>query len=433
MAKTKEFVRKTGVAALDGVPWGTHFCMFYQTKEDLLGVLVPYFKAGLEGNEFCMGITSEPRSKAQTQDAMRKAMPNFDQYLKRGQMEIKQHNKWYLKQGTFEKERVLQGWMDKLSQALAKGYLGMRIAGELTWLNEGFWKNFIDYEGRINEVIDRYQMIVCCAYCLAERGPGEIVEVVNTHQLALIRQGRKSKLIKNAERKRAKIRARQYQAQLKSLASQLTLAEERERRRIATELHDRISQSLALSKVKLDAVRHSMSPGESAEVLTEVSSLLGQTIAHTRSLTSDLSSPILNELGFESAVASWLAEQIESKHHIRTEFQDDGQPKVLDDDVRALLFRNVRELLINTTRHAKAQHVKVSIRRLGSQVQIRVQDDGVGFEPAEATATAARGGGFGLFSVKERLEQIGGHLEIESEPGRGCKVTMTAPLKQDGT
>jgi len=105
-------------------------------------------------------------------------------------------------------------------------------------------------------------------------------------------------------------------------------------------------------------------------------------------------------------------------------------PKPLDDDVRDLLFRNARELLMNVIKHAQASKVKVSIRKVGSEIQIDVQDDGVGFDPAEVAVMPTRKGGFGLFSIWERLEQLGGHLEIKSEPGHGSKITMMAPLRQ---
>ena len=232
------------------------------------------------------------------------------------------------------------------------------------------------------------------------------------------------------ERKTAEQQLRVHEAQLKSLASKLTLAEEHERRRIATELHDRISQSLVISKIKLDGLSHSISPEHPVKVLKEVCSLLGQAITDIRSLTFDLSCPILHELGFEAAVAAWLTDQIEQKHGIATELEDDGQTRPLDDDIGAILFRNVRELLINVVKHARASKVKVSIRRIGTQIRVSVEDDGAGFDPTEAASTAVGRAAFGLFSIRERLEELGGHLEIESEPGHGCKVVMTAPLKQ---
>ncbi len=232
------------------------------------------------------------------------------------------------------------------------------------------------------------------------------------------------------DRKKAEERLLDDQAKLKSLASQLTLAEERERRRIATELHDRISQSLVISKMNLEALRKSEYGKKTDETLDEICNSLAQTIADTRTLTFDLSSPILYELGFETAVAEWLTEQIRDKHGIATQFEDDGRPKPLDDDIRVLLFRDVRELLINVVRHAWADQVKVSIRKFDEQICVSVEDDGVGFDPAETASMATKRAEFGLFSIRQRLEELGGHLEIESEPGRGCKVMMTAPLKQ---
>ena len=233
------------------------------------------------------------------------------------------------------------------------------------------------------------------------------------------------------ERKQAEEKLLDYQEQLKQLASQLTLAEESERHRIATELHATIGQSLVVSKLQLDTLRASAPSAEIAKKLGEVCETLNETIQGMRSLTFDLSSPILYELGFEKAVAEWLIERIQQKHDIATEFEDDGQPKPLDEDIRVFLFRDVRELLLNVIKHARAKKVKVSVRRVGRQIHVGVEDDGWGFDPAKVRATAVRKGGFGLFSIRERLEQIGGELEIDSAPGHGTKVTLVAPLKQD--
>lgn len=243
-----------------------------------------------------------------------------------------------------------------------------------------------------------------------------------------------SQIINNAlKRQRAEEKLLHYQAQLKSLASELSITEERERRRIATELHDRISQSLVISKMTLEQLRESEASDHIAGVLDDICNLLGQTIESSRLLTFDLSSPILNELGFEAAVGEWLSEQVRRKYSIATEFEDDEQPKPMEDDIRALLFRMVRELLINVVKHACAHQVKVKVYRQDAEIGICVEDDGVGFEPANTISVGPKTGGFGLFSIRERLEQLGGHLEIKSSPGHGCRVTISAPLKQTGS
>ncbi len=231
------------------------------------------------------------------------------------------------------------------------------------------------------------------------------------------------------ERKRAEQRVLDDRMQLKSLASQLSCMEERERHRLAMALHDQVGQSLVFSKLKLDELRTSEPSGELAESLKEVCRCLGQVIQEMRTLTFDLSSPILYELGLEEAVAEWLTDEIRKKHGIETEFDDDGREKPLDDDIRAILFRNVRELLINVIKHAQARKVKVCVSATDEDICVSVEDDGVGFDPVEAKAMAVKNDKFGLFSIRHRLEQLGGLIEIDSEPGRGCRISMKAPLK----
>jgi PAS domain S-box-containing protein len=231
------------------------------------------------------------------------------------------------------------------------------------------------------------------------------------------------------ERKQAEQKLLEDKKQLKQLTSQLALTEERERRRIAGKLHDQLCQSLALAKIRLDAIRSSGKSKPVEEELMQVSDAMQSLIDQTRSLVFDLSSPILYELGFEAAVAEWLNEQVRDKGGIETEFQDDHLPKPLDDDVRVLLFRNIRELLINVIKHSRASKVKVSIRRADDSIEITVEDNGIGFNPAEANTMAAKTAKFGLFSIRESMEQLGGRFEIESKPDAGCKATIAAPLK----
>ena len=194
-------IRKTGIDLIGDVPWGTHFCQFYQTQQDLIDILVPYFKAGLENNEFCLWVTSEPLSEKEVQKVMRKAVPNFDRYLTRGQIEIVPHSQWYLKDGAFNLQRVLKAWIDKLNQALAKGFDGMRVTGNTAWLEKRDWRNFAHYEEEVNRVIGRYRMIVICTYSLDRCGAFELIDVVNSHQFALIRREGEWELMESSERK----------------------------------------------------------------------------------------------------------------------------------------------------------------------------------------------------------------------------------------
>jgi len=181
-------LRRSGLETVGAVPWGTHFCQFYETANDLIDVLVPYFKAGLENNEFCMWVTSEPLSKEEAENAMRKAVPDFDKFLKKGQIEIVPHSEWYLKDGDFDLQRVLDAWIEKLGKALAKGYDGIRVTGNTAWLEKKDWKDFADYEEKVNSVIGKYRMIAICTYSLGRCGASEVLDVVRHHQFALIRR-----------------------------------------------------------------------------------------------------------------------------------------------------------------------------------------------------------------------------------------------------
>ncbi len=229
-----------------------------------------------------------------------------------------------------------------------------------------------------------------------------------------------------SEQKQAEKEIRTYQQQLRSVASELSLTEERERRRLATDLHDHVGQILALAQIKLGAIRESASSTHLVEPMDEVRRLIEQTIQYTRSLTFELSPPILYDLGFEAAV-EWLAELVQEQHGITVKVQTDRSPKPMNDEIRVLLFQTVRELLVNVVKHANAKHIRVFIAREAATLQVKIEDDGLGMGiSADATDGPS---GFGFFSIGERLKYLGGHLEVVSEPGWGTRVTLQVPLK----
>ncbi len=233
------------------------------------------------------------------------------------------------------------------------------------------------------------------------------------------------------ERKKAEDRVAVYQENLRSLASQLTLAEERERRRLAVDLHDRIGHALALANIKLGELQKALPgqfPGFPVGELEKTGSLIEQAISDTQSLTFKISSPILYELGLEAALEQ-LTEQVQEEHGISARFVSDREAKPLDDDVRVLLFQAVNELLVNVVKHAQARNLKVSVWRAGADLKVEVDDDGGGFQPAALTAPRQGRGGFGLFSIRERLRPFGGWLRVRSAPGEGARITLTVPLK----
>ena len=199
----KEKLRKSGIDIIGDVPWGTHFCQFYQTKEDLINILVPYFKAGLENNEFCMWITSQPLDAEEAKEALRKAVPDFDYYLDKGQIEIIPYNYWYVIEEIFDSQRILNGWVEKLNKALADDYDGLRLSGNTFWLEKEDWDNFVDYEEEVDSIIGNYKMIALCTYSLDRCSSTEIIDVVINHQFALIKKEGKWEQIESSRRKQA--------------------------------------------------------------------------------------------------------------------------------------------------------------------------------------------------------------------------------------
>lgn len=197
MPRFQAGVRKSGIGTIGDVRWGTHFCQFYRTKQDLIDILVPYFKAGLENNEFCIWVTSSDLWEDEVREAMRRAMPDFDRYLEKGSIEIVPHTQWYLKDGIFDRHRVLRDWVKKHDAALQRGYDGLRLTGNTFWLEKALWKDFDEYENTVNSVIGNYRMIAICTYSLERCTASEVIDVVQSHQFALIKRENRWARIEN--------------------------------------------------------------------------------------------------------------------------------------------------------------------------------------------------------------------------------------------
>ena len=228
------------------------------------------------------------------------------------------------------------------------------------------------------------------------------------------------------ERKETEERLRAYQEQLRAVSAQLLQTEEAERRRIASDIHDQVGQTLAACRIKLgECVAAASDPALKAGT-EAVRALVEQAIQETRSLTFDLSPPVLHELGLVPAL-EWLAEEHTRRDGVLVLCEALG-PTPSPGELSVLLFRIVRELLVNVAKHAGAREARVRLRCDASAIRIEVIDDGVGFDAAEALVPQGRSDGFGLFSIRDRLRFIGGRLELDSALGRGTRVVVTAPM-----
>jgi PAS domain S-box-containing protein len=216
------------------------------------------------------------------------------------------------------------------------------------------------------------------------------------------------------------------QRSLRALAAELQIVEEQERRRIAQDLHDSIGQILSFSGRELKNLQKSVSE-KAAKTLQEVANQLDNAVEQTRTLSFDLSPSTLYDLGLEVAIED-LLDRISQKRNIKCHFKSCESAKPLADDVKVLLYRSARELLINAVKHANASFLKVSLSRSRSDICIKVEDDGRGFDTSILESGSKKAKGFGIFSIRERLNHIGGHMRIESAEGKGTRAILTAPL-----
>lgn len=230
------------------------------------------------------------------------------------------------------------------------------------------------------------------------------------------------------DRKEAERRVVRYQDKLKALTTELSLAEERERRRIGMGLHDHVGQALVMTKFSLQALG-AKTDVATAQTLGSICGQIDELMDEIRSLSFELSDSVLYEVGFPEAVEAYLVREVQRKHGVTCKLESAGDFSKLDDDMKIVLFRNLRELLTNVIKHAKGEHVWVRLRRGGDDIIVEVEDDGAGFEPDAFDAAAVnRHAHFGLFSVREQLACFGGRLEIHSQPNQGACVTMTVSL-----
>jgi PAS domain S-box-containing protein len=194
-------LRKTGISIVGDMPWGTHFCNFYETKQDLLAILVPFVKAGLENKEFCLWVTSKSLTEEEARSALTQAVPDLDRLLADRSIEILPHDEWYLKGGAFDIYEVLSGWKEKLGQALARGYAGMRVTGDTAWIEKRDWRDFREYEKELDVTVANQRMIVLCTFPLAASGAAELLDVAREHQLAVARRNGNWEVVESQQAK----------------------------------------------------------------------------------------------------------------------------------------------------------------------------------------------------------------------------------------
>jgi signal transduction histidine kinase len=233
------------------------------------------------------------------------------------------------------------------------------------------------------------------------------------------------------ERRKTEEELRRSQERLRILAADLVLAEERERRAIASDLHDHVGQILAVVKSRLGQLQGNAIFSGMEGDFDEIRALLDQALGLTRTLTFDLSPPVLYELGLEPAL-EWLARETRRKQGLTVSLEVEGRAVPLRDDLKITLFRSAQEFLVNCARHAGVTEARLRLAWAPDRVRLEVMDAGVGFDPSDVPLGSPETGGFGLFSIRERVRALGGDLEIEAAPDRGSRCAIILPAAPEG-
>ena len=461
-------MQKTGIDVVGDMPWGTHFCLFYETKEDLLDTTISYCKAGLESGEFCLWVVAEPLTIEEAIDALKDALPDLDRYLADSSIEIVSARDWYLQGGTFDLKRVTGRWHEKLARASARGYAGVRVTGDTAWLEKKDWKDFCEYEEGLNEAVANQRLAVLCTYPLAACGADEILDVVRTHQFALVKRHGGWDVIETAGHKQAKAEIKRLNEALEQRVvertSQLILASEALREaqtelahvnrvatmgQLAASIAHEINQPItaAVTNANAGLLWLAAQPPDLEEVrdafdrVIKAGNQAGEVIGRIRALIKKAPAR-KDDLEINEAILEVIAlthgEVVKNGVSLQTQLAA-GLPFVQGDRVQ--LQQVILNLIINAIEAMSG--VSEGSRELligtgkdaSSGVLVAVQDSGPGLNPESFDrlfdpfyTTKPGGMGMGLSICRSIVEAHGGRVWASRTAGPGVTVQFTLPV-----
>jgi signal transduction histidine kinase len=459
--------RKTGIDVVGDMPWGTHFCLFYETKRDLLDTMSSYCKAGLESEEFCLWVVAEPLTIEEAIDALKDVVPDLDRYLEDHSIEIVSARDWYLLGGTFDLKRVTGRWHEKLAHASARGYAGVRVTGDTAWLEKKDWKDFCEYEEGLNEAIANRHLAVLCTYPIATCGAVEVLDVTRTHQFALARRHGSWDVIETAGYKQAKAEIKRLNEELEQRVvertSQLMLASEALREaqtelahvnrvttmgQLAASIAHEVNQPIAGVVANADAALRWLGrrPPDLERVQYSLDEIIkdgnraGDVIGRIRALIKKVP-PRKDGLEINEAILEVIAlthgEVVKNGVSLQTQLVA-GLPLVQGDRVQ--LQQVILNLIVNAVEAMSgvsegSRELLIGTGKDSSGVLVAVQDSGPGLNPKsfdrlfDAFYTTKPGGmGMGLSICRSIVEAHGGRIWASRTAGPGATVQFTLPV-----
>jgi C4-dicarboxylate-specific signal transduction histidine kinase len=459
--------RKTGIEVVGDMPWGTHFCLFYETKADLLDILTSYCGSGLESGEFCLWIVAEPLTVEEATVALKDTIPGFGRYLADSSIEIVSARDWYLSGGTFDLKRVTAGWLEKLARASARGYAGVRVTGDTAWLQKKDWKHFCEYEEGLNEAVANQRLAVLCTYPLAACGAMEILDVVRTHQFAVAKRHGSWDVIETAGLKQAKAEIKRLNEELEQRVlertSQLMVASEALREaqaelahvnrvttmgQLAASITHELNQPLGATVTNAHAALRwlGLQPANLEEAREALASIVddgkraGDVIDRMRALIKK-APPRKDGLDINEVILGVCAltrgELAKNGVSLQTQLAE-GLPLTQGDRVQLQqvmlnLIMNAIEAMSAVSHGSRELLIGTSIDASGA-VRITVQDSGPGLNPETFDrlfdpfyTTKANGMGMGLSICRSIVEAHNGRIWVSPTAGPGSTFQFILP------
>ena len=477
-----EQLRPTGIGVVGDVPWGTHFFLFHETKEDLIDACVPYFRAGLESGEMCIWAIDDPLTEEEVRYCLRDAIPGFDDYFESRSIEIVRGREWYMTGADLDLAKVTKGWKQKIERALNGGYAGLRLSADTAWLDKRDWKEFCEYEKEVNDSILDTPMVALCTYPLPGSAAAEILDVTRTHQFAIARRNKGWEVIETSELKQAKAEILRLNNDLErrvvERTRQLTAANEELRKQMSE--RQRAEDALLTAQAELARVTRVTAMGEmAASIAHEVtqpltgivtngnaclhwlasappnvekarttveriirdSNLASEVIHDIRTLVKKAPphrEPVaLNDLVYRTLT---LASGEITRHQVELQTVLAADlPNVLGDRVQLQqvllnLIINAVEAMSSITGRARVLTVRSERREAPETVTITVRDSGVGLDPRRAErlfdaffTTKPEGMGMGLSICRTIISAHGGYLSNANNADHGATFEFKLP------
>ncbi len=438
--------RNSAIEAVGEVDWGTHLCLLYETTGDILEILVPYFRAGLENNELCVWAISKPLSIAQARERLAGVVPDLTNSIAEGKLRLVDSKQIYGRLSPLNAAHIVQGWVEQERQALKDGFDGVRAAGEVFY-RKGNWPAVARYERAFDEVADGLKVIVVCCYPVRKLCTARIIEGGDSHDGVILRRKGNWALVENrpglrrltekrlkeseqrcfnafvTERKKAEDELKRSRETLRALSARLESLQEEEKERIARELHDEFGTAFTSLKMDLFRLAKSLPDGEWRGRVSAMLKLVESSLEAVHRISYELRPRILDDLGLAVAI-EWQAMEFQKRTGIRCK-ADVGSYSGGERRIETALFRICQEALTNVARHARASTVKIVLRKQDRRVLLTVGDNGRGITPVESGSPAS----LGINGMRERAMSIGGACEVSPGRAGGTRVKVRIPIE----